>query len=273
MEQANERIRLAVKSGSTILDLSDLGLHNSPKIPDNIEILNLSDNNISDLPLLPSKLTDLYIDNNQITDVGTLPENLVLLSCVDNEISSFSELPSTLEVLDCRNNYFKTEPEIPKNCKLFILPSKYHEKIVENVVIHKPAPVKENTKKNKPVPDEENDDEGENLVKKASTAKPAETEPVVPVAPKPTSAYPELEVPEGTENILTYNDVKDGTHLVDFEGESKHQRYYLKSTYDSLMKKDKRNPFTKNPIKNAKNYTAKIKKGGKRTSLKNRRGK
>ena len=269
MEQANERIRTAVKSGSTILDLSDLGLHKSPKIPENIEILILSDNNLSELPLLPSKLTDLYIDNNQITDVGTLPENLVLLSCVDNDISSFSELPSTLEVLDCRNNYFKSEPEIPKNCKLFILPSKYHKEEKDEAKLVK----------NKPESENENKEENSNLVKKASSATKVETEQKTPNFPKPlsavskpkTSTYPELEVPEETENAITYNDVEDGSHLVDFEGESKHQRYYLKSTYDSLMKKDKRNPFTKNPIKNARNYTAKIKKGGKRTSLKRRR--
>jgi hypothetical protein len=206
-------------------------------------------------------LTDLYIDNNQIADVGTLPENLVLLSCVDNVISSFSELPSTLEVLDCRNNYFKKEPEIPKNCKLFIHPSKYHEKTVESVV-SKPALV--------------NDNQGENLVKKASTAEKVETEKKRQNISKPkpvTSSFPVLEVPEGTENSISYNEVKDGTHLVNFEDESKHQRYYVKSTYDSIMKRDKLNPFTKNPIKNAKNYTAKIKKGGKRSSLKNRRSK
>jgi len=270
MEQANERIRLAVKNGSTILDLSDLGLHNSPKIPDNIEILNLSDNNISDLPILPSKLTDLYIDNNQITDVGTLPENLILLSCVDNDITGFSDLPSKLEVLDCRNNYLKGEPEIPKGCKLFIFPSKYHEKPVHNDVV---KPKHENVKVvvNEPV-----NDNNSNLVKKASTAK--KITPVVSTEkPKQeekhnnSTKFTELEVPEGSENIISYNDIKDGSHLVDFEDESKHQRYYLKSTYDSLMKKDKLNPFTKNPIKNAKNYTAKIKKGGKRKSLKNKR--
>ena len=227
MEEANQRISKAIASGKTFLDLSNLGLEDCPKIPDNIEILILSDNKLTNLPILPSKLTDLYVDNNKLTDADSLPENLELLSCAHNFISKFIALPEKLKLLDCRYNNFKTEPDVPKDCKLFILPSNYYKE--------EPKPI--------------------------------------PVVSKSTSEYPELEVPEGTENSITYNDVEDGSHLVNFEGESKRQRYYLKSTYNSLMKKDKLNPYTKNPIKNAKNYTAKIKKGGKRTSLKNRRGK
>lgn len=230
MEEANERIRKATAQGTTMLDLSNLGLETTPKIPDIIEILILSNNKLNNLPILPSKLTDLYVDNNKLTDIDMLPENLELLSCVHNFISGFTALPEKLKLLDCRYNNFKTEPDVPKGCKLFILPSNYY---------------KDETNKNDTV--------------------------TKPVLSKPTSGYPELEVPEGTENSITYNDVEDGSHLVNFEGESKHQRYYLKSTYNSLMKKDKLNPYTKNPIKNAKNYTAKIKKGGKRTSLKKRR--
>lgn len=252
MEQAIERIKLAEKNGSTILDLSDLGLYDTPKIPNNIEILILNDNNLSELPILPVKLTDLYVDNNQIADVGTLPEGLVLFSCVDNEISSFSELPNSLEILDCRNNYFKSKPEVPKKCKLFIIPSKYHEEPIKTIEPVKPSdPVKP-------------------------------SEPVKPV----TSLGAVRNVPEGERDGLNEEEIKEGDKMIDLPQvdvpvHGKRTSYdfgpYFKNdgTARKWISERKTHPMTRKTLKNSNivPYVAHIvpKAGGKRKTKKNRR--
>lgn len=259
MEEAKKRINTAETEAKKILDLSDLNLDTCPEIPEQITFLILNNNNLTQLPKLPPNLSDLYVDNNQITVITDLPENLELLSCVNNNLSKLEDLPDTLQILDCRNNYFKSEPDVPKHCKLFIHPSKVYA-----------------TKKNNM---NNNNNSAKNI--KEISVKAVSESPVKPVSQTPVAQtpvhtvsankFPELQVPAGSENSISLNDIETGDHLVDFDGEASHQRYYLKSTYDKLMKTSGKNPQTRNPIRNAKNYTAKIKKGGRRLSKKNSR--
>jgi hypothetical protein len=78
----------------------------------------------------------------------------------------------------------------------------------------------------------------------------------------PTSRLPisrtTLEIPEGAENVISFEKIKNGNDLVDFDNESKFKRYYLKSTYDELIRRKQPNPHTRKPIKNARHHTAKI---------------
>jgi len=251
MEEAKKRINTAETEAMKILDLSDLNLDTCPEIPEQITFLILNNNNLTQLPKLPQNLSDLYVDNNQITVITDLPENLELLSCVNNNLSKLEDLPDTLQILDCRNNYFKSEPDVPKHCKLFIHPSKVyttkHSNSAKNVKKISVQAVSE------------------------SPVKPVSQTPVQSVLPVSANKFPELQVPAGSENSISLNDIETGDHLVDFDGEASHQRYYLKSTYDKLMKTSGKNPQTRNPIRTAKNYTAKIKKGGRRLSKKNSR--
>jgi hypothetical protein len=68
-----------------------------------------------------------------------------------------------------------------------------------------------------------------------------------------------LNVPTGAEDIITYDEIKSGDKLADFEGEAQHDRYYLKSTFNSLPT-PKINPETRKAIKKVKIYTARLKK-------------
>jgi len=67
-----------------------------------------------------------------------------------------------------------------------------------------------------------------------------------------------LEIPEGKENSITGEKIQNGDNLVDFEGESGFGRYYFESTYHDIMRATKQNPYTRNPIVNARYHTAKI---------------
>jgi len=214
MEAAKERIRLVEANGSTLLDLSNLGLTQYPKLPLNINTLILNDNKFTTLPELTTQLTDLYIDNNELSEIDELPINLELLSCVNNKITKIENIPDSLKLLDCRYNLLINEPAVPKMCKSFIRPIK--------------------------------------LTKPQETATPE------------TATTEILDVPEGAENSLTDEEIKDGNALVDFHDELKHERYYLKSTYDSL-KTPKLNPQTRQLIKETKAYIARVKKTLKNT--------
>lgn len=72
---------------------------------------------------------------------------------------------------------------------------------------------------------------------------------------------PQRDVPMGASDPITYEDIKNGDKLVDFENEYKYGRYYLKSTFPLLQGK---NPFTKRKIGKTTDYTAKLVSGGKR---------
>lgn len=69
-----------------------------------------------------------------------------------------------------------------------------------------------------------------------------------------------LIIPEGAENAISFEKIKNGNSIVDFDNESDFKRYYLESTYDELIRRKQANPHTRKPIKNVKHHTAKIRR-------------
>lgn len=69
-----------------------------------------------------------------------------------------------------------------------------------------------------------------------------------------------LEIPEGTENAISFEIIKDGDRIVDFDNESSFNRYYLESTYNELIRRKQPNPHTRKAIKEESYHTARIKK-------------
>jgi hypothetical protein len=64
-------------------------------------------------------------------------------------------------------------------------------------------------------------------------------------------------IPSGAENTIMGDEIEDGDLMVNFQDEFGHSRYYKKSTYNSLNPGgQKRNPYTQQPIVNARTYTA-----------------
>lgn len=70
----------------------------------------------------------------------------------------------------------------------------------------------------------------------------------------------ERNIPAGSETEITYEEIKNGDVLVDFNKEYVHKRYYDPETVSKL----KSNPHTREPIGKKTVYTAKIVAGGKR---------
>ena len=77
------------------------------------------------------------------------------------------------------------------------------------------------------------------------------------IPPVPTE---ERNIPTGSETEITYEEIKNGDVLVDFNKEYAHKRYYDHETVSKL----KSNPHTREPIGKKTVYTAKIVAGGKR---------
>jgi hypothetical protein len=71
-------------------------------------------------------------------------------------------------------------------------------------------------------------------------------------------SLPEIRIPEGQEDAITFASIPDGTRMVDFHGERARHRYYTEETYDSLN--PKKNPFNRKDILpgDVTRYTAKL---------------
>ena len=82
---------------------------------------------------------------------------------------------------------------------------------------------------------------------------------VCPAPPPPPPPEPR-NIPAGSETEITYEEIKNGDVLVDFNKEYVHNRYYDAETVSKL----KSNPHTREPIGKKTVYTAKIVAGGKR---------
>lgn len=81
-----------------------------------------------------------------------------------------------------------------------------------------------------------------------------------------------LEIPRGTTNAITYDDIQNRNNIVDFNDEKSFGRYYKKNTYDRIMSTTKMNPFTRTIINPSTvvQYKATL-KGGKRKTRKAKR--
>ncbi len=76
---------------------------------------------------------------------------------------------------------------------------------------------------------------------------------------------PSRNIPAGSSNVISYENIKEGNAMVNFHNEFKQERYYKKNTYDKL--KEKTNPYTRKPIEEITQYKAHI-VGGKRRKTK-----
>lgn len=283
----------------TFLILNNNKLTTLPALPENLSDLYLDNNRLSEIKDLPEQLELLSCVNNNLSRFDDLPDTLQILDCRNNYFQSEPNVPKHCKLFIHPSKVYAAKPNpIPINPapsgKFPVLKVKSGS---ENTIMEDEIKsgdhlvdfqgesqkeryylkstydsLKGNPKSNpytrKPIINAKN--------YTAKIIKPKQPVAAVPAvkaaAAVPVSASnPELEVPAGSENSISLNDIKAGDHLVDFEGEAAHQRYYLKSTYDNLMRTSGKNPSTRNPIRNAKNYTAKIKKGGQRLSLKNSR--
>jgi hypothetical protein len=59
--------------------------------------------------------------------------------------------------------------------------------------------------------------------------------------------FPKLKIPKGQTDIITMDEIEDGTRMVDFHDErEKYHRYYTEDTYNKLN--NNKNPFNNKPI-------------------------
>ena len=69
---------------------------------------------------------------------------------------------------------------------------------------------------------------------------------------------PEIKIPDGQEDAITFAPIPDGTRMVDFHGEKERHRYYTEATYNSFQKQE--NPFDRKPLRpgDVTRYIAKL---------------
>jgi len=83
---------------------------------------------------------------------------------------------------------------------------------------------------------------------------------------------PKRNIPSGSENSITYANLKDRNVMVNFNNEYSKGRYFKQSTYNSLPSNQasgkKISPFTRRLINDSTRYTARIVAGGKRRKMK-----
>ena len=103
MDIALQRIQRYDPKKDTILDLSQLGLTQLPKLPDLVFNLDCSHNELTDLGSLPSTLKDLNCMYNKLSQIKNLPHYLDILDCSNNELTKL-ELPFGLKRLYCYHN-------------------------------------------------------------------------------------------------------------------------------------------------------------------------
>lgn len=81
-------------------------------------------------------------------------------------------------------------------------------------------------------------------------------------------------IPSGSSNTISYEDIQEGNTMVNFLNESKQGRYYKKDTYNQLVTNHtigkKRNPYTRVPIEEVTTYKAHL-VGGKRKTRKGKK--
>lgn len=88
------------------------------------------------------------------------------------------------------------------------------------------------------------------------------------------SAIPQMNVPVGTENVISTEPIQDRTMMVNFHDERSHGRYYTKKTYDEIMRTTRKNPFSRAKIApaNVTLYKAKLVPKQTGSNRKTRRG-
>jgi hypothetical protein len=66
---------------------------------------------------------------------------------------------------------------------------------------------------------------------------------------------PKVKVPKGQTDVISLEEIEDGTRMVDFDGEKERNRYYTEKTFEKLRDI---NPFTRQSIVKPMYYTAEL---------------
>lgn len=116
------RLKECVRTGSTTLDLSNLGLTQLPpynKIPPTVKHMFLANNefnevSVADLRYYNSMIV-LDIDHNKFTSLPKLPLNLIELSCADNMLTNIDSLTGhrNLKRIEISHNRLTNIPDLP----------------------------------------------------------------------------------------------------------------------------------------------------------------
>jgi hypothetical protein len=221
------------------LVIEDLDIHSLPPFPEGIKKLLIERIKITSLPPLPQSLKDLGIYNTEITSLPELPEGLEEIYCIENEkLSSLPPLPQSLKRLYCEDSQLTSLPALPRN--LFTLSCEYSPQLT---TITLPCP-RELSRKNafdvfyncpnlriQPYKNETCDDFFRRF------------------------PLPKVKVPKGQTDVISLEEIKDGTRMVDFDGEKERNRYYTEKTFEKLRDI---NPFTRQSIVKPMYYTAEL---------------
>jgi hypothetical protein len=66
---------------------------------------------------------------------------------------------------------------------------------------------------------------------------------------------PIVKIPKGQTDVISLEEIEDGTRMVDFDGEKERNRYYTEKTFEKLNNK---NPFTRQSIVKPTYYIAEL---------------
>ena len=69
---------------------------------------------------------------------------------------------------------------------------------------------------------------------------------------------PKRRIPAGSTNVISYEDIREGDKMVNFQGEYNRERYYKRETYNAMQRKE--NPITRKAIRadNVVDYIADV---------------
>ncbi len=186
-----------------MVNLSGLDLTELPPIPNGIKRLTCDrSRRLSRLPPLPESLEQLTVSDCAFTQLPELPKNLTELDCTGNFLTSLPNLPESLEFLDCRMNQLTELPNLPERLKQ-VHAGKNPLQPPYDIALHTTNPTR---------------------IREAirNYVRPADLE--------------ERNIPEGSTNFISYDDIQNGEPMVNFKNSYAHQRYYTKKNWDTWVK-------------------------------------
>jgi E3 ubiquitin-protein ligase SspH2 len=186
-----------------------------PVLPETLIQLSCGGEQLTVLPPLPSKLEDFSVFRAPITSLPPLPDGLKLLKIVSTNITALPPLPANLSIMMINDNLELTT--ITGVC-----PKRYKNLMAIDVFENCPNLLYE----------PEYGEKCGNFFKRFS-------------APQP-SPLSKVKIPKGQTDAILFEEIADGTRMVDFQGEMQHNRYYTEKTFKKL---NGQNPYTRQPIK------------------------
>ncbi len=138
MDTINERIEKWRIDGNTdeILDLSNLGLEELPRLPSNLIKLNCSSNKLTILRELPEGLQYLNCSRNQIYLIEEFPINCKYIDCSFNRLKSLPDLPIDCTYLNISHNLFNRLPQLPDTIEyLNYFNNNISDKVYDDIIL------------------------------------------------------------------------------------------------------------------------------------------